>query len=111
MDRIERLFESRGCDNRGESMHTAEYGVRDGRRGDEPGPAVLGGAVVAGKGVLEPVVPSGDRSSAKNRGISRVVHRLRANRGREQQRARARPSAVNRQFAERSLDVGSEGGR
>lgn len=49
-------------------MHTAEYGVRDGRCGDEPGSAVIGGAVVAGKGVLESVVPSRNRSSAKNRG-------------------------------------------
>ena len=49
-------------------MHTAEYGVRDGHRGDEPGSAVIGGAVVAGKGVLESVVPSRNRSSAKNRG-------------------------------------------
>ena len=39
-------------------------------------------------------------------GISRVVHRLRANRGREQHRARARPSAAHRQSPERSLDVG-----
>ena len=108
MERVERFSESRGCDNRGESVFSAEYDLRDGCRGNGRSPAVLGIGVVAGKGVLEPAVSSLHPASAQNRGYLCIVHRVRGNRGELSDRSGARVPAVIGESSGRGADVGAE---